>query len=289
LPPPRQGSPRPRPRPPSTGARLLSGNAGRTRACCPFAIIFIWELCESSARLRQRALSRQTFRALCGDAFPTPHLSPPRSQRTQSNSLPDSAPSAFSAVEPPLRAFPSGATWQRHCLPRIPLCLCVSVVHPVRSPAVRQRGPLAPSAFSALSAVMPSPRPFFTAETAEDAEQLLARLRALRVLRGGTSPARLSFRFDMAKALPAPDSSVSLCLCGSPGPIPGSASAWPRGFTPKAPRRGAGFVPLRPLRLLRALCGDAFPTPFFHRRDRRGRRATPCPTPRPPRSPRSPR
>jgi len=45
---------------------------------------------------------------------------------------------------------------------------------------------LALSASSALSAMAPSPRPFFTAEIAEDAEQLPARLRALRVLRGGT-------------------------------------------------------------------------------------------------------
>jgi hypothetical protein len=41
----------------------------------------------------------RVLRAPCDAAFPTPPLSPHRSQRTQSNSPPASAPSAFSAVE----------------------------------------------------------------------------------------------------------------------------------------------------------------------------------------------
>jgi len=50
------------------------------------------------------------------------------------------------------------------------------------------------SEFCALSAVKPVPLPLFTAEIAENAEQLPARLRALRVLRGGPPP-RAFFTF----------------------------------------------------------------------------------------------
>jgi hypothetical protein len=59
-------------------------------------------------------------------ASPRPPLSPQRSPRTQRYSLPGSALSAFSAVEPPLRAYPLSSTWHGHRLgvdSSVSLCL----------------------------------------------------------------------------------------------------------------------------------------------------------------------